>query len=112
MTDRSKRLTTIALLALPAMLMLAAADPKPEKKGGSAVWIALTAVFISLGAVFASRSSAAKNRGENTNNSDPTIISSASDTGHHKDSHASDHSSGDWGSDGGGGDGGGGGGGD
>lgn len=110
MNDRSKRLTAIALLVLPAMLMLAAADPKPEKKGGSAVWIALAAVFVSLGAAFAAnRGSAAKKRGDG-NGSDAMIYGGGSDSGHHKDSHASDHSSGDWGSDGGGGDGGGGGG--
>ncbi len=104
----------LALVVMPAMLMLTAAtDDKADKKGGSAVWIALAAVFISLGAVFASRNGAAKKRGENGNSGDSTIISSGSDTGHHKDSHAHDHSSsgssGEWGSDGGGGDGGGGG---
>ncbi len=104
MTDRSKRLTAIAVLALPAMLMMAATDPKSEKKGSSAVWIALAAVFISLGAAFtASRSSAKTKRGDG---SDTMTASAGSDTGHHKDSHANDHSSGD---SGGGGDGGGGG---
>lgn len=105
MTRRSNRVTAIAMLALPAMLMLTAATtgPVPEKKKSNpAIWIALAAVFIGAGtsifaAMTASRSKTAKQRSDS---GDTAMADGGSDSSHHH-SHDSGHS--DGGGDGGGG---------